>query len=458
MKPSGRNDPCPCGSGRKYKDCCLVGDDSRLAALTSSSTRDSALAKLLTFAFQPAFDSDHAIAEIMFWGKQIRDASSAEFQWLLDSEDANIKYNSWFVFDWEVDDAGTVAELFIEESGTKLMPHERQFLQRLSDSHLHLYEVEAVDRGHGLKLVDLFTGERTFVIERIATQQIVTWDLLGARVAEDGLGGHVFEGGLYLYPAEAKDQILGHFRRSYRRHQRKAPLDDIDTFFRKHGMVFHHLWMSLVAFPEPPQVVTAEGDPLIFCRSIFDTEEADAIRPTLAAQPGVHAATDGRLSWRESSDDGEREVGTWSFEGKRVILETASQERAARGRAWLEGLVGDRVRYRATALETLEETMNELRRHRPKKPMIDEPPPAETGAVRQLFDRHYRSWLDRPAPALGNRTPRAAARTKIWRVRLIELLKQFENAAERASLAGRPAYDFQWIWQELGLQRPPSRA
>lgn len=454
MRAVGRNDPCPCGSGRKYKDCCLVEDDARLAALMSSRTRDAALAKLLTFAFQPAFDSDHSVAEIVFWGTRIRDASSDELQWLLDSEDANIKYNSWFIFDWEVDNTGTVAELFLEESGATVTPLERQFLERLSQAHLRLYEVESVDRGHGLRLVDLFTGDRTFVIERTATQQIVTWDLLGARVAPDGLGGYVFEGGLYLYPADAKDQILGHFRRLSRRHHRKAPLDDVATFFRKHGMVFHHLWMNLVAFPEPPQIVTDDGDPLMFCRSIFDSEQADEVRARIAAQPGVHASSDGRLSWRETTIDGEREVGIWSFEGKRIILETASQERAARGRAWLESLSGDTVRYRATALETLEQTMNELRRHRPKKPLAEEPPPVDSGAVRQLFDRYYRTWLDRPVPALGNRTPRAAARTKIWRVRLIEVLKQIENGAERASLAGRPPYDFHWIWQELGLQRP----
>jgi preprotein translocase subunit SecA len=23
----GRNDPCPCGSGKKYKKCCLKDDD-----------------------------------------------------------------------------------------------------------------------------------------------------------------------------------------------------------------------------------------------------------------------------------------------------------------------------------------------------------------------------------------------------------------------------------------------
>mgnify|MGYP006178731577 CR=1 FL=1 len=40
--------------------------------------------------------------------------------------------------------------------------------------------------------------------------------------------------------------------------------DDVSSFFRKHGMVFHHLWLNLVAFPDPPEVVTSDGDPLVF--------------------------------------------------------------------------------------------------------------------------------------------------------------------------------------------------
>ena len=29
--PPGRNDPCPCGSGRKYKHCCLAKDEAAAA-------------------------------------------------------------------------------------------------------------------------------------------------------------------------------------------------------------------------------------------------------------------------------------------------------------------------------------------------------------------------------------------------------------------------------------------
>jgi hypothetical protein len=36
----------------------------------------------------------------------------------------------------------------------------------------------------------------------------------------------------------------------------------------------------------------------------------------------------------------------------------------------------------------------------------------------------------------------------------VDALKQLENAGQRAERSGRPAYDFGWIWRELGLSRP----
>ena len=189
-----------------------------------------------------------------------------------------------------------------------------------------------------------------------------------------------------------------------------------------------------------------------------DTDEPEAIRQILEAQPQVRAGTDGTLAWLEPNGTVGHEIGTWSIEGKRVLFETNSQERATRGRAWLEALAAERVRYRATALETIEQTMNELRRHRPKHAALehDEPPVEEAGAVRELYDRHYQSWLDRPLLALANRTPRAAARSRLWRRKIVDMLKAFENISERAAQHGRPPYDFRWIWRELGLDRPGS--
>ncbi len=36
----GRNDPCPCGSGKKYKKCCAIFEDTKIAQLSSKECRD----------------------------------------------------------------------------------------------------------------------------------------------------------------------------------------------------------------------------------------------------------------------------------------------------------------------------------------------------------------------------------------------------------------------------------
>lgn len=37
---TGRNQPCPCGSGRKYKKCCLASDEAQVREATSESDAD----------------------------------------------------------------------------------------------------------------------------------------------------------------------------------------------------------------------------------------------------------------------------------------------------------------------------------------------------------------------------------------------------------------------------------
>jgi hypothetical protein len=45
MSKPGRNDPCPCGSGKKYKKCCLAKDEqAALAAYTAATAAAAASA------------------------------------------------------------------------------------------------------------------------------------------------------------------------------------------------------------------------------------------------------------------------------------------------------------------------------------------------------------------------------------------------------------------------------
>jgi len=51
-------------------------------------------------------------------------------------------------------------------------------------------------------------------------------------------------------------------------------------------------------------------------------------------------------------------------------------------------------------------------------------------------------------------TPRQAAGQAATRAKLVAILKQMENQAVRQRRSGQAAYDFGWMWAELGLDRP----
>jgi len=72
MAKSGRNDPCPCGSGKKYKRCCLARDEqaerTALAAATSppASRKFSGVATEIAdrLALAAATDADDELTKL----------------------------------------------------------------------------------------------------------------------------------------------------------------------------------------------------------------------------------------------------------------------------------------------------------------------------------------------------------------------------------------------------------
>ena len=72
-------------------------------------------------------------------------------------------------------------------------------------------------------------------------------------------------------------------------------------------------------------------------------------------------------------------------------------------------------------------------------------------AVLSFKRKHYAEWADIPVPALGNVTPREAARSKDGRRRLAALLEEMEFLESRGD--PETAYDFGELRRELGLER-----
>ncbi len=457
VTPTGRNAPCPCSSGRKFKHCCLPKQQIRTAAAAyTGQERTNAFAKVLRFARRDEFGEDTRLGQTLFWAGRLDVAPAARRRELEADEQCLSAFLHWFVFDYDLlldEDRRTIAQRFLAAKGDTLTPGERTYLERLSASCIRPYEVVEVRPDQGLGLRDLWTDEVVQVSERLATRQLARWDIMAVRVIQGPEGANVLEGVPYLYPAEAQDAILAELRRHESRLRRELDTGDPGALFKRVGMVFHHLWLDHVALRPMPTIVTAEGEPVTLAKVVFDVTDRARVSAALESHPQLELQDDGSFAWHEASDPFTRILGTFVLDERRLTLETMSESRAERGRAFAEQLLGDAVRFRAVRHENLEHALARSPRREPA-PSPELPPELEREVVTQFYEQHYRSWLDEPVPALDGRTPRHAARLKTARPKLVALLKQLENHMERERGAGRLAVDLGWMWGELGLERP----
>lgn len=204
-------------------------------------------------------------------------------------------------------------------------------------------------------------------------------------------------------------------RSLHRRFRRRVPGDDVD-FFKRFGRVFFLWWIEYVVLASRLQLRTAEGDEMVFATAVFDVRDREAVERALASHPDLDRQDDGSYAWFEpgGSEEFRRGLGWFILDEGRVVLETTSRPRAERGRALLEALAGDAVRYRATSFESVERA----RERRPAKPPRESDevrPEVEAEILGGYYDQHYRAWVDTALPALGGQTPREAARSKTGR-------------------------------------------
>jgi SEC-C motif len=446
----GRNDPCPCGSGLKFKRCCLKKEQPR-GAFTSGE-RDSGLAKLMRFAARSEFDDKHRAALELFWGDWPSEEPDEELKRVMDSEQANLAYHSWFAFDFDLGEGRTVFDLFLEREPKKLSSGECNYFAGMRGTHLRLYEILEVKADQGFDVRDLWDDRRLWVRERLATRELATWDVIAARLARGAGGEAVFETIPHVYPAADKDDLLKGLRKAHRIFTREFPERSIADFFRSMAPVFHQLWLERVVLRPLPKIMTGDGEPFIFAKVIFDLRDAHALTTALTGHPDVVDYGDGSYGWLEDAGALQRSVGTIVVQDRRVVFETTSQRRAERGKEFVQRLCGDAINFKVITYEDVVQALKHAPAG-PKEKMPEIPSEVQAEVLGRFYEEHYRKWLDEPVPALGDRTPRYAAKLKTVRPKLVTLFKDFESRAERQRRAGDLAYDFGWMWKELNLTR-----
>lgn len=161
MNKPGRNDPCYCGSGKKYKQCHMTADlaAEREQRARTDAARDLRLA-LFEFAESDRFAADAGEAAAHYWNGLYAGDNLA----LMSSSEAE-RFYDWFLFDYTLPAGARVVDLFREERQAGLSPNQRPLLDRWAGGlPMSGYELTGYEK-QTLRLRELVSGEMLDVYE-----------------------------------------------------------------------------------------------------------------------------------------------------------------------------------------------------------------------------------------------------------------------------------------------------
>ena len=479
----GRNHPCPCGSGKKYKKCCLLKESGQGSAPTEAAPRkppapDPVFRRLREnlsrYIKREISRNDFLRGTGIFWNIEPREPLALPERASRDEG----QFHDWFIHDYRRENGKTIMGSFCDQRGITLTAEEKRLAESLMKSYESIYEVQDVREGEGLTIRDIFTGEVMDVQEISASYETVRWDLVQTRVYRmDGVCRLAGNG--QKLPRMRVEALKAYLDKARRKFEAETGRMGWPAFLKENAFLMGHFFDEVVE--EPPVLLTEERHRIISARAHFTVTDYGRARELLSGEydfADEEETPSGSVSyswlkrgpskeWEMGAEGAENGIvatssivhpsgqltftvlGTVNLHPDRLILECMSRERLERGKKRLLDLLRGYVRHRVDEFEDIHVAME---RHAGKgekvKPLKNEGARAMLASVMQ---KYMSAWPDQAIPALGGKTPREAVATKAGREKVLDLIKDIENGEARKKMAGEPFTDIGPLRRELGI-------
>jgi hypothetical protein len=168
-----------------------------------------------------------------------------------------------------------LVEDYLKRRGWNEKAPNKAYMRALRHSVMSLYEVSEVVPGHSMKLRDLLReAEPVTVLERSATQTLVNWDRIAARVVAIH-ARHDISGALLSFGPEASAELIAAIAHLSAFPDADAGFDvtDRDQLLRHSAPLFTAMWLRdcLGALSKSglPEIVNADGEDVVIYRIVF---------------------------------------------------------------------------------------------------------------------------------------------------------------------------------------------
>ena len=473
-KAIGRNEPCPCGSGKKHKNCCLAksSGNSRHASSKKWNDIDIELNRRL-FPFSDKERGKSAVPDAwkeFTFGKFEFDVESPHLQ----------TFFPWFFHEWTPTPSkrkkkqSPLAIEYIERHPERVTEDERTYILANRDVAYGFWEVMECDPGRGFRMKDVLFGTERDVEERMGSQNAQSGDMLFCRVIDLDTISILNGCASYLIPPRYKTDLI-RLRSDMVKTGKKLQVQT--TPWIMESTLLHLYWDLLEKMTTPPALANTDGDPIELHEMEFGIDSPDEAFDSLKSLCATAGGTDILEEAERDKKGGIRKIvfdwkkkgnplhknwtntvlGGIHIEGNTLTVSVNSRKRAETIRSEIEKRLEGRVRFLNDKVLTTDSLMKKAERTdgRSGKDSEKDRELNERPEVRELMrkelDEHWKNWLHMKLGALGNKTPLQAAKTADGREMLEALFNQMERDDTRQEPWRRQKEFIDRARKELGM-------
>lgn len=177
----GRNEPCFCGSGKKYKNCCLPQKNNLIDFSHEKATKE--MERLREDIVDFIFNREEELLEAY---EDFLPRPDIDIKTFIKEYDYSGFFIEWFFFDYELKDGTTPIKKYIAEHWESINETALQMMKEWEQEPLSVYEVKETISEKGAFLEDIFTSEKKNLFYPELASEVKEGDVLVLRALSMG--------------------------------------------------------------------------------------------------------------------------------------------------------------------------------------------------------------------------------------------------------------------------------
>lgn len=241
MAKVGRNDPCPCGSGKKYKQCHEAADraqEDQLRLLRRA--QDRLFPKLIEATQSEELAPSTPSLFEQYWGGRYTAADMSELDELEDR--GSERFLTWLAFDAQSgDDGSTLVERIAANPPAELEldEHELNLLPTWAGIRLRPYLITEIIKGKGALIQEVLTKETFTLRDHAAAKRLEENELIFAHLVPVGEEYYIAGAAAQTTP-DTVEKLSEFLAVSLEDWQLRNPEADLNQFVRENSYLFNH--------------------------------------------------------------------------------------------------------------------------------------------------------------------------------------------------------------------------